>query len=444
MNRDNTPAQDTTILPPATSAGAAAIGGDRQTPRRRWGLMPPFVPHADRTDRADPAPLPDAPEPPTAAAPAVNAEPWADAPETAEPDAGVQLWTELPRSPDPWAETPIAAGSWGATEPNQGNEPPAGAEPAADMQPPTGSGTPADTDPWAAAGPEPQAASEPWAARPGAEPYAAQEPWAAAEPVEVAPHGATDPWDDTAAPDDSNDATHAGVQPEAGAFDDPESPWSTSSDDARNEWEPWLASPPPEPRADATRASPHVIATSAEEPAPDVRAAAGEPLSHADAQARAAPAEEAEPWAAQVEADPWTPTETPPAPAGAADDLSPADFPWLPGDAPDVTGAGPQDPADHADHADHAAGASIHTPFSSPPDSFFADAFFSPGAMQSTDTADEQHADRIMAGLVAERLDDLSRQIREHGFSALVGSLDPDQLSRVLAAVVAGYMAGHE
>jgi hypothetical protein len=430
MNLDNTPGQDSTLLPPATSAGAAAIGCDRGTPRRRWGLMPPFVPGAE------PAKPPDAPESPRVARPAVDAEPWADAHETAETDAGRERpWAEPPEAAEPKTGVPAPAEPWATVEPSAEPEAPRHAEPWAAMEPLVEPDTRDDTEPWAAAGlddGEPHAAADPWAAPQSVEPHTAPDPWAAPEPAQ--PPAEPDPWTGTAASAAASDAPWSGPDRAADALD--ESPWGTASLAPSDEWEPWLASPAPEPHTDATPASAQPGDMHAEEPAPDAGASAGQVLIDAGEEPWAAPAGGAEPRTAQVEAEPWMAAD---APASAAEDFTPSVFPSLPNeDATGVTDAGLQDPAIDG------GGGPVSAPFGSLPDSFFADAFLPPGAMQPTDAADEQHAERIMAERVAERLDDLSRMIRENGLGALGGSLHPDQLSRVLAAVVAGYVAGHD
>jgi hypothetical protein len=142
----------------------------------------------------------------------------------------------------------------------------------------------------------------------------------------------------------------------------------------------------------------------------------------------------AEPWAGAVEldsvdAEPWAGTPEP-APQAPGDDPAPWDTPdaWAESveEHPDV---GPAEP--------DTSGA----PSGALPEAFFADAFYTPHMIEQSEVDDARDAEQVMAEQVAERLADLSRQIRERGFSALAETVDPDQLSRIIAGIVAGFVA---
>lgn len=73
------------------------------------------------------------------------------------------------------------------------------------------------------------------------------------------------------------------------------------------------------------------------------------------------------------------------------------------------------------------------------PAEFPLDAFFIPEYARSVVTSAPGDGDEI-AGRVAERLDELSRRVRERGLTALGETTDPDELTRLLAGVIAGFV----
>ncbi|HEX6132966.1 MAG TPA: hypothetical protein VFZ24_03215, partial [Longimicrobiales bacterium] len=68
---------------------------------------------------------------------------------------------------------------------------------------------------------------------------------------------------------------------------------------------------------------------------------------------------------------------------------------------------------------------------------FPLDAFIVPGGTQRMPAGYETE----VAQLVARRLDDLAQQLRSDGLAALGHAHDVDELSRVFAAIIAGYVA---
>lgn len=68
------------------------------------------------------------------------------------------------------------------------------------------------------------------------------------------------------------------------------------------------------------------------------------------------------------------------------------------------------------------------------------EAWVSTGAAGDADRTAAPDAPDEVARLVAQRLDELAGQVRSRGLAALGNPQDPDALSRLIAAVVAGYI----
>jgi hypothetical protein len=374
-------------LPPATT-GSVPRAVPRDIGRTHWGILPPFVPGST-------------PEPPAG----LERQSSDVRPEAAASREDYRRDAETAPTADPWSaptrETPAADAPWVSPEPAASSAPWPAPEPAASSDPwalpdpdapagapwsgPVAGGTPADDEPWAGADAgEPPVSDEPWAvADPGDSPLNA-EPWASAPEPPAAP---VQPGAEPAPPD----------QP----VEDPaEGSWAEVMPGPDEPLDPWTMAPPADPPLGSTASGVSGFGAELTLGYTPVFAPRSWPEDEAD-----------EP------IHPLDETSEVPATAWPEDGWG--------GEAPAPGG----------------------TPSGALPEAFFADAFFTPRVMEGDtmeDTADALEAERVMAAEVAGRLADLSRQIRERGFSALTDTPDPDQLARIIAGMVAGFVARSE
>jgi hypothetical protein len=128
----------------------------------------------------------------------------------------------------------------------------------------------------------------------------------------------------------------------------------------------------------------------------------------------------------------------PPATSDPADDMlaDAAGWPNLPEQGAAVPAWGTQ--ADQAEDGTEARNASSHAPADA--DSFPLDAFFvPPDAPRSPNGYDATEHDAV-SERIASRLEDLARFIRSRGVAELSGHETSDELTRLVAAVVTGFV----